>query len=62
MRPEDPADSFKMAAGVLCGMRLAGYDYPIRKLRTGRDGCHVTLPLQVRNFLAIEWGAKSLGS
>ncbi|MBA7626698.1 hypothetical protein ES703_34153 [subsurface metagenome] len=56
MRPEDPADSDKMSVGVLCSMRLGGYDYPIRRLRSGSDGCNVTLPLQVRNFLAIEWG------
>ncbi len=56
MRPEDPADSDRIAAGVLSGMRLTGYDYPIRKLRKSGDVSCVTLPLQVRNFFALERG------
>lgn len=56
MRPEDPAEVERMAAGVLCSMRLAGYDYPVRRLRRSRDSTCVTLPLQVRNFLALERG------
>ncbi len=56
MRPEDPDDSVKMAAGVLKGMQLAGYDYPIRKLRKCGNSICVTLPLQVRGFLALECG------
>ncbi len=56
MRPEDPDDSVKMAAGVLRSMQLAGFDYPIRKLRRSGDSYCVTLPLQVRRFLNIECG------
>ena len=56
VRPYDPADVDKMAAGVERGMQLAGYDYPVRKLRKTEAGCCVTLPLQVRGFLALERG------
>ncbi len=56
MRPEDPADSYKIAAGVLRSMQQSGYDYPVRKLRRSGDTVGVTLPLQVRNFLALECG------
>ncbi len=45
-----------MNAGHLLSMQLAGYDYPIRRLcRVGDINC-VTLPLQVRGFLALEPG------
>ncbi|GAJ20332.1 unnamed protein product, partial [marine sediment metagenome] len=56
MRPEDPSDADRISAGVLKGMQLAGYDYPVRKLRRSGDVCCVTLPLQVRGFLALERG------
>lgn len=60
MRPSDPDNGGKIAAGVLKGMQLAGYDYPVRKLRRHRDSCCVTLPLQVRGFLALEGGDRLL--
>ncbi|MBA7474428.1 hypothetical protein ES707_09780 [subsurface metagenome] len=56
MRPSDPDNGGRIADGVLKGMQLAGYDYPVRKLRRHRDSCCVTLPLQVRGFLALEPG------
>ena len=56
VRPYDPADVDKIAAGVLKSMQLAGYDYPVRKLRKTKAGCCVTLPLQVRNYLGLEYG------
>ncbi len=56
MRPEVAANSDRIAAGVLRSMQLAGYDYPIRKLRRSGDKTCVTLPLQVRGFLALERG------
>ncbi|MBA7607501.1 hypothetical protein ES703_14660 [subsurface metagenome] len=56
MRPEDSSDADKIAAGVLKSMQLTGYDYPIRKLRRSGDVRCVTLPLQVRGFLALERG------
>ncbi|GAI00591.1 unnamed protein product, partial [marine sediment metagenome] len=56
MRPEDPADSDRIAAGVLQSMQLTGHDYPIRKLRRSGGVSCVTLPLQVRNLLALERG------
>ncbi|GAJ05995.1 unnamed protein product, partial [marine sediment metagenome] len=56
MRPYDPADVDKIAAGVLKSMQLAGYDYPIRKLRRSADQDCVTLPLQVRGFLQVKRG------
>ncbi|MBA7663515.1 hypothetical protein ES703_71560 [subsurface metagenome] len=56
MRPEDPSDTDKIAAGVLLSIHLAGYDYPIRRLRRHSDTNCVTLPLQVRGFLALERG------
>ncbi|MBA7474761.1 hypothetical protein ES707_10115 [subsurface metagenome] len=56
MRPEDPDDADKMSAGVLRSMQLAGYDYPIRRLRRSGDTNCVTLPLQVRGFLDIKCG------
>ncbi len=56
MRPEDPADSVRMAAGVERSMQMAGYDYPVRKLRRSGDCCCVTLPLQVRNLLDVKCG------
>jgi len=43
-------------AGHLLSMQLAGYDYPIRKLRKDKDVCYVTLPPQVRDSLALERG------
>ncbi len=54
MRPEDPADAYKMAAGVLRSMQQSGYDYPVRKLRKRSNSIGVTLPPPVRNFLALE--------
>ncbi|GAI68155.1 unnamed protein product [marine sediment metagenome] len=56
MRPEDPSDADKISAGVLRSLQLTGYDYPIRKLRRSGDIRCVTLPLQVRSFLALECG------
>lgn len=56
MRPEGPAVSERIAAGVMRGMRVTGYDYPIRKLRSSAGTICVTLPLQVRGFLALERG------
>ncbi|MBA7475500.1 hypothetical protein ES707_10871 [subsurface metagenome] len=56
VRPYDPADVDRIAAGVERSMQMAGYDYPIRKLRKrGNSNC-VTLPLQVRSYLALERG------
>ena len=56
VRPYDPADVDKMAAGVERSMQMAGYDYPVRKLRKrGNSNC-VTLPLQVRNYLGLVYG------
>lgn len=56
MRPYDSDDAGKITAGVLRSMQLLGYDYPIRKLRRSGDVSCVTLPLQVRGFLALERG------
>ncbi len=56
MRPKDPSDADKISAGVLRSMQLAGYDYPVRKLRRSAGVRCVTLPLQVRGFLALERG------
>lgn len=56
VRPYDPADVDKIAAGILHSMQLAGYDYPVRKLRRHSDTNCVTLPLQVRGFLGLENG------
>ncbi|MBA7469655.1 hypothetical protein ES707_04928 [subsurface metagenome] len=56
MRPEDPSDADKITAGVLRSMQMGGYDYPVRKLRRSGGVRCVTLPLQVRNFLALERG------
>lgn len=56
MRPEDPSDADKISAGVLKSLQLAGYDYPVRKLRRVGDVLCVTLPLQVRSFLDLEFG------
>ena len=56
MRPEDPSDADKISAGVLRSMQLAGFDYPVRQLRRPGDTTCVTLPLQVRGFLALERG------
>ncbi len=56
MRPSDPDNGGRIADGVLKGMQLAGYDYPVRKLRRHRDSCCVTLPLQVRGFLGVKQG------
>ncbi len=56
MRPQEPADLDKIATGVLRSMELSGYDYPIRKLRRSSGTNHVTLPLQVRNYLGLELG------
>ncbi len=56
VRPYDPADVDKIAAGVERSMQMAGYDYPIRKLRKRGNSTCVTLPLQVRSYLALERG------
>ncbi len=56
MRPSDPDNGGRIADGVLKGMQLAGYDYPVRKLRRHRDSRCVTLPLQVRGFLGAKPG------
>ncbi|MBA7484475.1 hypothetical protein ES707_20002 [subsurface metagenome] len=56
VRPYDPADVDKIAVGIERGMQLAGYDYPVRKLRKTKAGCCVTLPMQVRNYLGLEYG------
>ena len=56
MRPPDPDDADRMTAGVLRSMQLAGYDYPIRKLRRVGDVCCVTLSPQVRQSLQLERG------
>ncbi len=56
MRPEDPDDVDKIAAGVLRSMQLAGHDYPVRKLRRSGGVRCVTLPLQVRGFLGVKRG------
>jgi hypothetical protein len=56
MRPEDPDDDGRIAAGVLRSIQLGGYDYPIRQLRRSGDTTCVTLPLQVRGFLALHAG------
>lgn len=56
MRPEDLSAVDKIAVGLLRSMQLTGYDYPVRKLRRSGDVCCVTLPLQVRGFLALEPG------
>ncbi len=37
-------------------MELGGYDYPVRRLRRSGGASCVTLPLQVRNSLALERG------
>lgn len=56
MRPIEPSATYKMAAGVIRSMQLGGYDYPVRKLcRSGTIRC-VTLPPQIRNYLAVENG------
>lgn len=56
MRPYDPDDRARMAAGVYKSLQQKGYEYPVRPLRKKKDGCCVTLPLQVRNYLALEYG------
>ncbi|MBA7638503.1 hypothetical protein ES703_46159 [subsurface metagenome] len=56
MRPEDTSDADKIGAGLLRSLQLAGYDYPIRKLRRSGGVTCVTLPLQVRSFLKLEYG------
>lgn len=56
MRPYDPDGSVRMAAGVLKSMQLAGYDYPVRKLRRSGDVRCVTLPPQIRTLLDVKRG------
>ncbi len=56
VRPYDPVDVDKIAAGIERGMQLAGYDYPVRKLSRRGNSTGVTLPLQVRNYLELESG------
>jgi hypothetical protein len=55
-RRNDPRNQARVKAGHLLSMRLAGYDYPIRKLCRVGDCCCVTLPLQVRNLLDVKRG------
>ncbi len=52
----DPRNQARVKAGHLLSLQLGGYDYPIRKLRRVGDVCCVTLPLQVREFLALKRG------
>ncbi len=56
MKLEDLSDVDKIAVGLLRSMQLAGHDYPVRKLRRSGGVRCVTLPLQVRGFLALERG------
>lgn len=56
MRPADPTDNDKMNAGVVRSMQLGGYDCPIRKLCKSGDIRCVTIPPQVRQYLAIQNG------
>ncbi len=52
----DPRNQARVNAGHLLSMQLAGYDYPVRKLRRVGDINCVTLPLQVRKSLKIKAG------
>lgn len=56
MRPYDPDDRVKMAAGVYKSLKQKGYEYPVRPLRHHKDSYCVTLPMQVRNYLGVERG------
>ncbi|MBA7606371.1 hypothetical protein ES703_13519 [subsurface metagenome] len=56
MRPYDPDDRARMAAGIYKSLRQKAYEYPVRPLRKSKDGHCVTLPLQVRNYLELEYG------
>lgn len=56
MRPYDPEQFGSMLAGTLNGMRHAGHDYSVRRLRRHRDSYCVTLPLQVRGYLDVKRG------
>ncbi len=56
MRPYDSDDRVKMAAGVYKSLQQKGYEYPVRPLRKKESGCCVTLPMQVRNYLGLEYG------
>ncbi len=56
MRPYDLDDRAKMAAGVYKSLQQKGYEYPVRPLRHHKDGYCVTLPMQVRNYLGLEYG------
>ncbi|MBA7630394.1 hypothetical protein ES703_37916 [subsurface metagenome] len=52
----DPRNQARVKAGHLLSLQLGGYDYPIRKLRRVGEMCCVTLPPQVREFLALKRG------
>ncbi len=56
MRPYDPEQFGRMLAGTMDGLRHAGYDYSVRRLRSHRDSKCVTLPLQVRGYLNLKCG------
>lgn len=56
MRPEDPGDSCRIAAGVLKSIQKGGYDYPVRKMRRSGNSTIATLPLQVLGFLDVKGG------
>ncbi|MBA7474434.1 hypothetical protein ES707_09786 [subsurface metagenome] len=56
MKLEDLSDVDKITVGLLRSMQLTGSDYPVRKLRRSGGVRCVTLPLQVRGFLALERG------
>lgn len=56
MRPYDSDDRAKMAAGVYKSLQQKGYEYPVRQLRHRNDSYCVTLPMQVRNYLGLEYG------
>lgn len=56
MRPYDSDDRVKMAAGVYKSLQQQGYEYPVRLLRHHKDSYCVTLPMQVRNYLGLEYG------
>ncbi len=56
MRPYDSDDRAKMAAGVYKSLQQKGYEYPVRPLRHHKESYCVTLPMQVRNYLGLEYG------
>ncbi len=56
MRPPDPDDAGRIAAGVLRSIELAGYDWPVRNISKSNGSVYVTLPLQVRDCLDVKPG------